>query len=147
LKRRRGAFGAALLLGAILSGPAAGRGENPPPPSETESARQAAERFLALVDAGKSSGSWDAAAQIFKDATPRGPWAQTLHRLRYPLGKAISRKFKDAESRESIPGFPDGEYVVVQFETHFENKDEGVETVIPTKEKDGAWRVAGYFIK
>jgi hypothetical protein len=135
----------ALVLAA--AGAAGLRAADAPPPSGADAARAAAERFLDLIDAGKSSGSWDATAQMFKDATAKGPWAQTLHRVRYPLGKVLSRKFKSAEPRTSPPGLPEGDYVVVQFETRFENKGDALETVVPTKEKDGVWRVAMYFIK
>jgi hypothetical protein len=37
--------------------------------------------------------------------------------------------------------------VVITFETAFENKASAVETVTPMLEKDGKWRVSGYFIK
>ena len=47
----------------------------------------------------------------------------------------------------SIPGAPDGEYVVIQFKTSFENKKSGIETVTPMLDKDGKWRVSGYYIK
>lgn len=47
----------------------------------------------------------------------------------------------------SLPGAPDGEYVVVQFETSFTNKKAAAETVTPMLENDGQWRVSGYYIK
>jgi hypothetical protein len=46
-----------------------------------------------------------------------------------------------------LPGAPDGEYVVIQFETSFENKKSAIETVTPMIEINGGWRVSGYFIK
>jgi hypothetical protein len=52
-----------------------------------------------------------------------------------------------ASYQTSLPGAFDGEYVVIQFETSFENKKSAVETVTPMKDKDGRWRVSGYFIK
>ena len=33
------------------------------------------------------------------------------------------------------------------FDAQFENKAAAVETVTPMREKDGSWRVSGYFIK
>jgi ribosomal protein S17E len=42
---------------------------------------------------------------------------------------------------------PDGKYVVIKYDTSFENKKSAVETVTPMLDKDGKWRVAGYFIK
>ena len=47
----------------------------------------------------------------------------------------------------SLPGAPDGEYVVIQFEASFGNKRASVETVTPMLDKDGQWRVSGYYIK
>lgn len=37
--------------------------------------------------------------------------------------------------------------VVIQYDTDFEHKSGAVETVVPNLEKDGKWRVSGYFIK
>ena len=46
-----------------------------------------------------------------------------------------------------IPNAPDGEYVVIQFDTVFENKKEAIEKITPMLDPNGKWRVAGYFIK
>ena len=70
-----------------------------------------------------------------------------MQAVREPLGKLISRKVKTKAYRTSLPGAPDGEYVVIEFETSFENKKVAVETVTPMMGKDGAWRVSGYYIK
>jgi hypothetical protein len=70
-----------------------------------------------------------------------------LQAVRKPLGKPISRQVKTKTYKTSLPGAPDGEYVVIQFETSFENKKSAIETVTPMMDKDGTWRVSGYFIK
>jgi hypothetical protein len=67
--------------------------------------------------------------------------------VRKPLGSLVSRKLKSAQEMESLPGAPDGRYIVMQFETSFTNKKSAVETVTFMLEKDGQWRAAGYFIK
>ncbi len=110
-------------------------------------ARRAAVAWLALVDAGDYSGSWDAAAGYFRAAITKDKWRQALTPVRTPLGKLVSREFKSAQYATSLPGAPDGEYVVIQFATAFENKAASVETVTPMLDKDGKWRVSGYFIK
>jgi hypothetical protein len=66
---------------------------------------------------------------------------------RTPLGKLVSREFTSAQYASSLPGAPDGEYVVIQFATAFENKAASVETVTPMMDKDGKWRVSGYYIR
>jgi hypothetical protein len=47
----------------------------------------------------------------------------------------------------SLPGAPDGEYVVIQFMSSFENKRFAIETVTPMKDKDAKWRVSGYYMR
>jgi hypothetical protein len=54
---------------------------------------------------------------------------------------------KAARYTRSLPGVPDGEYVVIQYEAHFEHKDGAIETVTPRLEKDGSWKVTGYFVR
>ena len=113
---------------------------------ETE-AVTAAEGWLALVDAGKYEESWKAASGFFKSAVPQGQWEQSLKAVRSPLGKLVSRKLLSKTYMTSLPGAPDGEYLVIQFETSFQNKKSAIETITPMKEKDGKWRVSGYYIK
>ena len=67
--------------------------------------------------------------------------------VRVPLGKLLSRKVKSAAYHTSLPGAPDGRYVVIQFETSFENKQSAIETVTPMADPDGQWRVSGYYIR
>jgi len=52
-----------------------------------------------------------------------------------------------AKYKTTMPGGPDGEYVVIQFETKFENKEKAIETITPMKGEDGKWHVSGYFVK
>jgi hypothetical protein len=106
----------------------------------------AAQQWLALVDAGKYSESWKEAAEYFRNAVPQEQWKQMLQSVRGPLGKKLSRKLKIKEYKTSLPGAPDGEYVVIQYETSYQNKKSAVETVTPMLDKDGKWRVAGYYI-
>ena len=112
-----------------------------------ESAVKAAENWLALVDAGKYEVSWNEAAGFFKNAVSKQDWQKQMEAFRQPLGALISRKLKSKQYAKTLPGAPDGEYVVIQFETSFENKKSAVETVTPMMDKDGQWRVGGYFIK
>ena len=112
-----------------------------------DEARKSAEQWLALVDAGKYAESWKSAAEYFKTAVSEEQWGHSLDAFRKPLGELVSRKLKSAQYAKSLPGAPDGEYVVLQFETSFANKKEAIETVTPMLDKGGKWRVSGYFIK
>ncbi len=99
------------------------------------------------MDHGKVAESWDTAAQYFKDAAGKEPWSKSIKAARGPLGAVKSRKVKSTEYRTKVPGAPDGEYVVIQYTTAFENKDSAVETVTPMLDKDNVWRVSGYYVK
>jgi len=112
-----------------------------------QAARKSAAAWLALVDQGKYVESWDAAAKLFQGGVSRQKWKEALSGVRAPLGKLVARTPKSAQSATSLPGAPDGKYVVIQFATSFEKKQDATETVTPMLEVDGSWKVSGYFIK
>lgn len=110
-------------------------------------ALSSAEIWLTLVDEGRYADSWNEAAGYFKGAVKQERWEEMLQAVRTPLGKVIAREVKNKSYHTSLPGAPDGEYVVIQFETSFENKKSAIETVTPMLDKNGKWRVSGYFIR
>ena len=115
--------------------------------ADEQAAVQSAGKWLAHVDEGKYGDSWDEAADVFKNAVTKDEWEDMLGKIRPPFGKVLERSVKIKEYKTSVPGVPDGEYVVIQFQTKYENKANTIETVTPSREKDGNWRVAGYYIK
>ncbi len=114
--------------------------------AETE-AVQVADQWVALVDEGQFASSWDKAAELFKGAITKDQWEKSLTAVRTPLGPRVTRKVKSTQYATSLPGAPDGEYVVIQYETAFQKKRSAIETVTPMRDPDGKWRVSGYFIK
>lgn len=128
-----------LLLGAC----SAARAQQKP----EELAQRSADAWLALVDSGKYADSWQEASQLFKAAVTKEEWKGKLRASRDPLGKMLTRRLKSATYAKTLPGAPDGEYVVIQYESSFEHKQSAVETVTPMLDKDGKWRVSGYYIK
>jgi Protein of unknown function (DUF4019) len=147
MKRRLLVFGlAAAVLGFGM--PARLRASDPAKTGDAEKAAEASARtWLAMVDAGKYGESWDAAATAFKSAVSRAGWEEALEKVRRPLGKVVSRKLRGAKYKTELPNAPAGEYVVIQYDTPFENKAGATETITPMKDKDGSWRVSGYFIQ
>jgi Protein of unknown function (DUF4019) len=112
-----------------------------------KAARAATEQWLALVDQGKYAESWQGASAYFKNAVPEEQWLQSMKGARQPLGKLVSRTLLSARFSTTLPGAPDGQYVVIQYTTSFENKKSAVETVTPMLDRDKQWRVSGYFVK
>jgi hypothetical protein len=114
----------------------------------TDAAEKSAQDWLALLDKGDYAGTYDEAASMFKAAITKDDWMQKAKAARGPLGKVVSRKLKAAQYRTQLPGLPDGQYVIIQYETSFENKQSAVETIVPMLDKkDEQWRVSGYFVK
>ena len=116
-------------------------------PTKEQKAVQQAADWLSLVDSGQYEDSWDRAAAFFKNAVSKDQWLSSMNAYRKPLGKLIERTLQNNQYMTSLPGAPDGHYVVIQFHTAFENKKEAIETVTPMLDSDGMWRVSGYFIK
>jgi len=109
-------------------------------------AQKQAEHWLALIDAGHYDESWEQAAEIFKSAVTKESWKQQVSAVRGQTGKLKSRALKSAEYKESLPNAPAGKYVVIEFGSVFD-VGPAVETVVPMQEKDGTWKVSGYFVK
>jgi len=107
----------------------------------------AARGWLAIVDNGEYGKSWDEAAGFMKSAVNKTDLEKSFEAVRKPLGVVKSREVNSATYTKAVPGAPDGQYVVIQFKTVFENKEGAVETVTPMLDNDGKWRVSGYYIK
>ncbi len=136
-------FACLAALGFLLA-PAVGlaHGGARPNPAVT-----AAKKWLQLIDQGNYSASWAQASGYFRNAVTREKWEQSLQAVRKPLGKMLSRKLNVKMYKTSLPGAPDGQYEVMQFETSFAHKKSAVETVTFMKGAGGGWRAAGYFIR
>lgn len=114
---------------------------------KTDAAVGAAKEWLALVDSKEYKKSWQETALFFKEHVNEKQWEEQISWVRGPLGKAESRELLGAQFTTSLPGAPDGAYVVIQFKTSFAKKADAIETITPMKDDKGAWRVSGYFIK
>lgn len=107
----------------------------------------AAQSWLGEIDSGNFAKSWQEASAYFQGAITEKNWTDALSGARRPLGNLISRKVTKTTNAKSLPGAPDGNYLVMQFTTSFSNKKNAVETVTFMRERDGNWRAAGYYIK
>jgi hypothetical protein len=112
-----------------------------------ETALEIAGAWLQLIDGGKYSQSWEESAEYVKALVNRGNFQKSLQGVRQPLGKIVSRELKSTRYTTSAPGAPDGQYVIIQYNTSFENKKSAVETITPMLDKDGKWKVSGYYIR
>jgi hypothetical protein len=116
-------------------------------PQAEKAAVTAADAWLKLVDTGQYQKSWQEAAEFFRNAVSQADWQKSTEVFRKPLGALVSRTLKSTHYTTTAPGAPDGQYVIIQYGSSFENKKTAVETVTPMLDKDGKWRVSGYFIR
>lgn len=122
-----------------------------------QAAVDAAEEWLALIDAGKCEESWQLTTALFKSGiseknlfrsgVSKQEWQSSLRTINDSLGKAVLRRLKSKRYTEVLAWEPDAEYVVIEYETKFERLSNRTETVILVKESDGKWRVSGYRFK
>jgi hypothetical protein len=132
---------AACFLGAVSAGRALAQDPR------ASAAQKAALSWLALADAGNSTGSWQAAGKLFQNAITSDQWGDALKKVRPPLGAAVERSMLSTQFTTTFQGAPDGEYALLVFRTSFANKTDSRETVTLVREPDGVWRVIGYYIR
>ena len=119
----------ASLLAAFVAVPLAGQA-----PVDTaatvRTADTAAHTWLALVDKGEITKSWDEAAIVFQLAVTKTKWERDLRSARTP--------FEPFGARHQI---------MARYTTDVSGGRQVVETVIPTLDGKRGWRVAGYFVR
>jgi hypothetical protein len=115
--------------------------------TSVKAAEAAATRWLALVDAADYAASWSQASSVFRKQVTEQVWRAAVSSARGSFGKRLARKLSSSRYTTSLPGAPDGDYVIIRYTTSFEKKKEAIETVTPMKDTDGVWRVSGYFIR
>jgi hypothetical protein len=113
--------------------------------AETTKNMPVAINWLQLIDAGEYTKSWQQADVLFKSQLSKANWKSALNTVRAPLGKVATREQISANAYSSLPGAPQGKYLIVQFKTQFSARL-AVETLTLSK-SSGQWRAVGYFIK
>jgi hypothetical protein len=103
--------------------------------------------WLHEIDSGQYQQAWREAAAPVKAAFTAEQFASMMETARRPLGTVTSRKFVSATYETSLPGAPPGKYVVVVYAADFAGRRAAKEIITPMLEKDGRWRVSGYYIR
>ena len=115
---------------------------------EAKVAQGAADVWLELIDSVEDyAKSWQQAAPLVQQQLSEEAWEQTLESTLGPLGPLVSRALQDRQYTTALPNAPEGEYVIVTYESSYTQLEAAVETVIMTKTEDGTWRMAGYFVR
>jgi uncharacterized protein DUF4019 len=113
---------------------------------DTAPAMAAAQAWVAMLDARQYARSWEASSGSFRDNVSRNQWEASMQSSREPLGPVLSRKIRAVDTRQ-LAGATPSEFVMIQFDTRFENRPLTIEVVTPTLEADGSWKVSAYQIR
>ena len=108
-----------------------------------ESAKSAND-YVDALDREYYDQSWTKGDQIFQHTITKEEWTKALIKNRKPLGKVNSRKLKDQRPAMDPQGLPRGAYMVVEYDTSFENAPSSGELLTLRRGSDGAWRVLTY---
>jgi hypothetical protein len=124
----------------VLTTPAAAQEGEPEPEA-------AAETWLALLDGGEFTSSWEEAAHLFQQAVSAQDWAQQAGLVRQQVGEVVARDLVDVQQATDPDGVPPGEYANVRYDSEFGTIGKAIEVVSLVREAERGWRVAGYFVQ
>jgi len=106
-----------------------------------------ARSWLEFVDHGQYQESWENSSPLLRAKTPEAAWIKSITTIRSSRGAIDTRFIATARAAKSLSGFPNGDYVVLQFYTTLTGKGLILETVTLAKAQDETWRVCEYTIK
>jgi Protein of unknown function (DUF4019) len=108
---------------------------------------EASTKWLALLDAGKTGAAWDSGSPYLKSVVTRTKWIDGITDARKPFGKFVKRTPTKFARSHSMPGAPEGDYSIIEFDTEFENGKRAQEQIIWMLGEREVWSVSGYFIR
>jgi hypothetical protein len=119
--------------------------EDPHAPDEVAAERQAL-GFLGYLDQGRYADSYAYTGMLIRTQLDRDAFSTQIQKTRVGIGALQSRELIDAGYSTTVPGAPEGQYVILHYHVSFAGRQDAVETVTLAFAK-GYWRVAGYYIK
>jgi membrane-bound lytic murein transglycosylase len=117
-----------------------------PDKEKAEKATAVAMDFLQLVDEGKYAESWQTAAKLMQEKVTQEEWVEKLTKARARSGALVNRTAQHTSYSTTAKDSPDGEYIMLTFESRYQHAESVDEYVTVMLEGEG-WRVAGYFIQ
>jgi hypothetical protein len=129
----------------LLAQQDAGSGVDPHATEERAAQRQAL-GFLGYLDKGRFADSYAYTGMLIRAQVDRPSFSAQVEKARAGTGALLTRELLDSTYATSVPGAPEGQYVVLHYHSSFADKQEAVETLTLAFAK-GYWRVSGYYIK
>jgi hypothetical protein len=115
--------------------------------SPERTAQTAAESWLALVDSGKASESWQALARPSRQAISEWRWKLGFSLSQRKFGSFSGRVLRSTGFATKSPSGRTGEYVFLEFQSTSPKRGAVIEKLATIHEPDGQWRVVTYTVE
>jgi hypothetical protein len=106
-----------------------------------------ANRYLELLDQGQYEEAWQKMSILFMTLNDQQQWQGQQQTIRATYGPLSSRQLSRISYRQSYHLSPDGQYVIVQHNSVYQNKAKTVETVVFDCRNDHECSIREYIIK
>jgi hypothetical protein len=114
--------------------------------AEEQAAERQALGFLGYLDQGRYADSYAYTGMLIRAQVDRESFTSQIQKARAGTGALMGRYLMDVSYTTTVPGAPEGQYVVLHYQSSFANRQETIETLTLAFAK-GYWRVSGYYIK
>jgi Protein of unknown function (DUF4019) len=114
--------------------------------ADEQAAQRQALGFLGYLDQGRFAESYAYTGMLIRTQVDQNVFAEKVKKARAETGPLQSRELIDSTYSATVPGAPEGQYVVLHYHSSFANRQDAVETLTLALAK-GYWRVSGYYIK
>lgn len=105
-----------------------------------------AEAFVAVIDKGDYLSAYASGLPFIRFQARQDEWIADQEMAVEFLGKVIDRQLMTVRSRDSYPGLPDGNYLVVSYESRTEHKVKAIEVLLLSQQNQG-WQVCRYSVR
>ncbi len=112
----------------------------------SEDAVATARHFAQIIDNGNYADAYSQASPILRLAQTQQEFVTSVERERQLLGPVQQRHLKALRAIGIYPRFPDGDYLIVQFEARTMHKEKAAEVIL-LRHQNGVWLVADYSIR
>ena len=103
--------------------------------------------YLDLLDQDRYEEAWLTMSTFFQALNDQAQWQNRQQVIRAVYGSLLSREFLRISYRQSYSQSPDGQYVIVQYKSIFQNKADTYETVVLDCRNDLSCSVREYVLR
>lgn len=105
-----------------------------------------AEQFTTMIDKRDYLPAYEGSSNLLHISTPLRKWVSVRKQRLKLLGTVLERKLVTLKARDSYPGLPDGDYLIIYFEARTEKKEKAAEVLLLKETEDG-WKICSYSIR